>query len=195
MATGSRGPQTHAAYEARCLVRFHLTRFGQRSLAAAHREACRTFAPAVGCISWRPRWSPLGRAGRIERGMHPTEAQLSGEDPPPIQNGMVARPVTGAMRGLVRQARSRLTPESDRAGWAPPPYPHSYFRTVVDWSGSTARSVSTRPNRDFARPVAWCARWCTASITSTNACLGFARLPSHTTCFRPDSRGRLPRFL
>ncbi len=28
---------------------------------------------------------------------------------------------------------------------------------VVDWSGSTARSVSTRPNRGFARPVAWSA--------------------------------------
>src|SRR5712691_9252858 len=28
---------------------------------------------------------------------------------------------------------------------------------VVDSSGSTARSVSTRPNRGFGRPVAWCA--------------------------------------
>jgi len=28
---------------------------------------------------------------------------------------------------------------------------------VVDSSGSTAHSVSTRPNRGFGRPVAWCA--------------------------------------
>jgi len=28
---------------------------------------------------------------------------------------------------------------------------------VVDSSGSTARSVSARPNRGFGRPVAWCA--------------------------------------
>jgi hypothetical protein len=40
---------------------------------------------------------------------------------------------------------------------------------VVDWSGSTAYSVSTRPNRGFARPVAWCARCCTTCMTSTNA--------------------------
>jgi len=37
---------------------------------------------------------------------------------------MVARPVTGVRRGLVRQARSRLT--SCVRPWrvAPPPYPH-----------------------------------------------------------------------
>jgi hypothetical protein len=28
---------------------------------------------------------------------------------------------------------------------------------VVDSSSSTARSVSTRPNQGFGRPVAWCA--------------------------------------
>ena len=41
---------------------------------------------------------------------------------------------------------------------------------VVDWRlHRTLGRASTRPNRGFARPVAWCARCSTACIMSTNA--------------------------